>query len=189
MSQPRNVVLETPELQLQFQWSQDRYQHVVSVPHQGSWLPVLMSVEGTHVDPWPSSPALQSLHLERRGDREIALLVGMSGHSHWSASIQFESDDVLAFDVACRLRGAAGQLGSSYQALLPIQPRGAGWRLVQTTSEAGTAPCGVDIGPWDAVGAASLRGIPGGLLIGPESGLEESPRTVRWGYQVQRCRW
>ena len=51
--------------------------------------PLLESIEGTATDDWPPSPPLQSLSIETLPDgRRVALLVGMAGRSHWSASIE-----------------------------------------------------------------------------------------------------
>jgi hypothetical protein len=47
--------------------------------------------------------------------RTFALLVGMAGASHWSASV--EADPIrerIIFDVACRIKAEPKWLGSSY---------------------------------------------------------------------------
>src|SRR5436190_4759521 len=75
-------------LRAEFIWHGDRFAHIISLvnPH-GDIQPLLESIEGTTADDWPSSPPLQSLSVEKLPDgRPVALLVGMAGGSHWSAS-------------------------------------------------------------------------------------------------------
>src|SRR3954451_16891094 len=68
----------------------DRYGHVISLVNAaGEIEPLLESVEGRSDDAWPDSPPLQSLSIEKLPDgRSAALLVGMAGRSHWSASVE-----------------------------------------------------------------------------------------------------
>jgi hypothetical protein len=80
---------------------------------------LLESIEGSGTDDWPPSPPLQSLHIESLPNgRRAALLVGMAGRSHWSASIETvkESAEIL-FDLACRHAATPKQIGSRYRAL------------------------------------------------------------------------
>ena len=85
----------------------------------GETWPVSESIEGTPVDDWPPSPALQSLSFHMLPDgRQAALLVGMAGSSHWSASIEPCADEPrLRFDIACRHSRRPERLGSQYQLL------------------------------------------------------------------------
>ena len=78
---------------------------------------LLASVEGTAAEPWPASPPFQQAHLESRpGGRQVVLLVGMAGSSHWSASVEIDpASDAALFDVACRMHGRADWLGSRYR--------------------------------------------------------------------------
>jgi len=78
---------------------------------------VFESIEGTPEEDWPPSPPLQELHLEARPDgKQLALLVGMAGTSHWSLSVEFDAAAGTAvFDVACRVKRAPGGLGSRYR--------------------------------------------------------------------------
>jgi hypothetical protein len=78
---------------------------------------VVASVEGSPHDDWPVSPPLQSLEIENRAPgQSTALLVGMAGKSHWSASARIDPEvPSVDFDVACRVRDSeAGPLGSTY---------------------------------------------------------------------------
>jgi hypothetical protein len=107
-------------LRVEFTWRGDRFGHVISLIHADSTSqPLLESVEGTTNDDWPPSPPLQSLSIETlQGGRRVALLVGMAGGSHWSASIeQAPGERGLIFDLACRHSKKPTWLGSRYQRL------------------------------------------------------------------------
>jgi hypothetical protein len=105
-------------LRIEFTWRGDRYGHVISMLDPGGQSqPLLESVEGSSDDPWPPSPPLQSLSIETLpDDRSAALLVGMAGRSHWSASIEPDREaPALVFDVACRHPERSVSLGSRYR--------------------------------------------------------------------------
>lgn len=73
------------------------------------------SQEGIASDVWPPSAPLQSLSIEHRATSSVALLVGMAGRSHWSASVEaIPGQCRLLFDIACRVGSDSPQLGSSY---------------------------------------------------------------------------
>ena len=73
---------------MQFVFREDRYAHEVWFDDGSAWVCALQSVEDSPAEAWPASPPWQSLHLESRPDqRPLALLVGMAGKNHWSASI------------------------------------------------------------------------------------------------------
>ena len=103
-------------LQVRFFWRGDRHGHTISVLAGDRATDVLESVEGTSADVWPPSPPLQQLSVEEiRPQTRVALLVGMAGKSHWSMSVEPAGDRTgFVFDVACRSRDPAGQLGSCY---------------------------------------------------------------------------
>lgn len=104
-------------LRIEFVRLTDRYSHVLSVVEPGGAMhPILESVEGTAEDDWPSSPPMQNLSLEELAPgRRVALLVGMAGRNHWSASIEpVPGQAALDFDIACRWASAVGSLGSAY---------------------------------------------------------------------------
>src|SRR5437773_7625601 len=109
-------------LRVEFTWRGDRYGHVISLMNAtGQTMLLFESIEGAHDDDWPPSPPLQSLSIEKLADgRSAALLVGMAGRSHWSASIETTVGAlVLVFDVACRHSQAPKWLGSRYRRLSP----------------------------------------------------------------------
>lgn len=109
------ALLESAQLRLDLWRVGDRFTHRVYAA--GADVLLLASWEGEPDEVWPSSPPLQELHLETRpGGRELALLVGMAGHSHWSLSAELDAAaETLTFDVACRVRGPSGSLGSRYR--------------------------------------------------------------------------
>lgn len=98
-------------------WSGDRVIHYVDWVAGRQSFRLLESVEGDEQQEWPPSPALQQLTIEQRSARrQVALLVGMAGQSHWSVSIENEpSERRLTFDVACRIAEPSNQLGSQYR--------------------------------------------------------------------------
>jgi len=95
----------------------DRYAHAIGAVLPGEIVtPLLVSVEGTDQDLWPPSPPLQSLSIEQRPTGAVALLVGMAGRSHWSASVEANKNQgEVRFELACRLGGSGEQLKSTYR--------------------------------------------------------------------------
>ncbi|MBW8885109.1 MAG: hypothetical protein JF612_10130 [Planctomycetia bacterium] len=107
-------------LRLEFLWNGDRYgQRISLIDSAGAAQPLLESIEGAATDDWPLSPPLQTLTIEARGDNcHVALLVGMAGGAHWSASIEpTPGKDQLLFDIACRHSANPGHLGNRYRRL------------------------------------------------------------------------
>lgn len=104
-------------LRVEFVWREDRFRQVISVVGADGVVALLLeSVEGPKADGFPASPPLQSLSIETLADgRRAALLVGMAGRSHWSASIEPLADAAgLVFDIACRVGEARPRLASEY---------------------------------------------------------------------------
>lgn len=120
MGTNRDQLLESDRLRVRFWFWKDRYAHQVWLAAGDEWIAVLASVEGSPSEDWPASPPLQSLHFEHLGmANQSALLVGMAGKSHWSASIELDpAGNYARFDIACRVRGAVRpMLGSTYRAM------------------------------------------------------------------------
>src|SRR5262245_6823580 len=95
---------ETRGLRLcaKFVRSGDRISHVIEVSSaSGKTVSMLQSVEGLATEHFPPSPPLQNLSIEiMTGGRRAALLVGMAGRSHWSASIEPAANKAaLVFDI------------------------------------------------------------------------------------------
>lgn len=180
MPDPESLVarsLDGRVLRLDFHWRGDRYAHQFFLAAAGEPLTapsVATSVEGSADETWPASPAFQQLLVEDRGARgRVALLVGMSGSNHWSASVEpVPGQAAWLFDVACRVRELPEVSRSTY-------------RRLNT-----------------AIGAESHDESAGSIVILPESpaflresldGLSEvvaecretkTPCTLRWRYVV-----
>ena len=99
-------------LKLEFFWDIDRFRHRIA--NESDSLE-LTSVDGDGSQPWPLSPPFQDLSLEVQAGKEIAMLVGMAGKSHWSMAVTpLEKEVGWEFDAACRVKENAEWLGSSY---------------------------------------------------------------------------
>ncbi|MEX2025789.1 MAG: hypothetical protein WEH44_00790, partial [Pirellulaceae bacterium] len=122
-----STVLECPindghKLRVEFFKNGDRYAHrlaAVLVDDAGreTVIPLAESVECDNDDPWPPSPPLQSLSIEElAGGRTAALLVGMAGRSHWSASVEVvPGSGSTKFQLASRFTTVPDRLGSTYR--------------------------------------------------------------------------
>jgi hypothetical protein len=105
-------------LRVEFVWRGDRFGHAISwINEDGVAQPLLESIEGLGTDAWPASPPLQSLTLHTLpSGHPAALLVGMAGRSHWSASVEATAGRAtLQFDIACRHSAQPEWLGSRYR--------------------------------------------------------------------------
>jgi hypothetical protein len=169
----------------------DRYGHRLSAVLVGqaggeSIVPLAESVEGTSDDPWPPSPPLQSVSIEKLPDgRTVALLVGMAGRSHWSASIEEVREQCgVQFDLACRCQ-APGTLGSQYAplpgAIIAVAADGSAcvWnpaRDVAVTITAGNEVVSL---------AALARGEVPHVCIIPSAMAGARGATIRWQYRAK----
>jgi hypothetical protein len=179
-------LLEAGGLRVRFALHEDRYSHEISLADGSQWIPILLSVEGSPEDEWPTSPPLQSLHLESRpGNRQLALLVGMAGHSHWSMSVELDPATArVTFDVACRARGGPlGHLGSRYKALHPSAEQGPRGAICIPTATA-SVRLGLEICAAFGDARLDVKADVIHLIAAPPS--SDQPRTVRWGYAVRR---
>ncbi len=164
----------------------DRIGHLVESRVGGRWRLLLQSLEGTPEEPWPASPPFQQAHLEQRGgSRQVVLLVGMAGSSHWSASVEIDpAAHAATFDVACRLRGQADWLGSRYRMLAESTHREPGRLLLAPgdDSQRSTPALGLEL---------SAGGDPANLVLSEQTASIElgaieaaQARTIRWCYRV-----
>jgi len=150
-------------LRVEFIWHGDRYSHVISVvTESGEQTPLLESIDGAEIDDWPPSPPLQTLRMEELPDgRRVALLIGMAGRSHWSASVETVLGNAeLVFDIACKHPAGTRRLGSRYRQL----------------SEAAKALLLRE-------DAARFTESEGCLSIEPTD-LAAQPATARWKYSI-----
>lgn len=179
-----NDQLEGGRLRVRFVPCADRLLHEVSVKCHGGWSVVLTSVEGDPSQDWPPSPPLQSLHIERPpGEHERALLVGMAGRSHWSASVMLDvHTSRLRFDIACRVpAGLTARLGVSYRSDWSIVIRDRHHALL-------SHPSGSD-SPSLLIEADSLyartrieRTADGISILAGHAETIETSHTIRWAY-------
>lgn len=171
----KNLVrLEAGLLAIEFRKAADRYVHQVFAGHGGEERLLLESLEGGSDDPWPPSPPLQELHAERQADgRQVVMLIGRAGRSHWSLSVE-PVDNRLVFDVACRLSREADWLGSSYRTTSGTAVEGGVVTLAGGLL--GTMSADFD--------GASLSLNAGVLQICAACGAAPGPRTARWRYVI-----
>ena len=184
VSSHREQQIEAGGLRVRFAFQGDRFAHAIKVARGAQWVEFISSIEGTPLDLWPPSPPLQSLHLEARPpERQLALLVGMAGKSHWSVSVELDPAGWVSFDIACRVRSEESiHLGNEYQ---PLQP------ALETSDSClvfanpiGQGRMALEI--LESCGPARLRFDDGHLRIEPADMAGQSPRTVRWGYRISR---
>jgi hypothetical protein len=106
-------------LRVSFAFDGVRYRHGIALVLHGNTpqeqvIPWGQSVEGNDCDVWPPSPPLQNLCIETQAEQRVALLLGMAGRSHWSASFQSVPNGVIEVEIACRVGHEPVQLGSCY---------------------------------------------------------------------------
>ena len=170
-------------LRVVFQRQADRWTHRIEIIDGAQSCCLLTSVEGTSDQPWPPSPPLQQLSIEELapGNR-VALLLGMAGRSHWSASVECDPASLsLLFDVACRVQQPPQCLGSCYRTEVPLA-EGSLDRARFTTAAAAVT---LQLPP--------LANPPSVALALPENHLAvvyqdltvaRAPSTLRWKYRV-----
>ncbi len=166
-------------LRATFVWHRDRFAHTIARVDRGRLIPLLASHEGTESDEWPPSPPLQSLSIEDRGGRTVALLVGMAGRSHWSVSVESDIGEPpsLVFDVACRASESSEQLGSRYR-LMSEQTAPSQSHVVEIHPSLRAEAVRVD------ADAASVQLSEYALAITPATYHTCGATTIRWKYRL-----
>jgi hypothetical protein len=184
---PDAVLSAGDRLQLRFARRGDRWEHSVQFRTAGHAVWQLDSDEGAADDGWPPSPPFQSLEMHTQPDgRKFALLVGMAGASHWSASI--ETDPVkkrIVFDVACRIKFEPQWLGSSYllldsNGLDNIADDGDVERFPAERPRIETIA--LESRPDGSLPTVETAGPK--ILVRPSNLSGRVPRTVRWKYAI-----
>lgn len=160
------------EMELSFDWRGDRWGHTLTLtPPGGGVLVLVASEEGTPEQVWPPSPPLQALDRQTLADgRPVALLVGMAGRSHWSASVELDFvREAIRFDLACRHAGQPGWIGSTCR-----------------LTEAGLAHLMVSALPGTRIEVARTpqAGWAGQFRAWPVE-IPAQAGTVRWGYELR----
>ncbi len=176
-----DIVVGDGVLRIAYREQDDRYAHriILSAPQEDMTL--LESVESEPDVNWPASPPLQDFEIEPRGaGQRVALMVGMAGTGHWSASVEVEKK-FLRFDIACRIREPAKSLGSTYAAPdVEITLRD-GAALIETPASLPSVELLADP---DGSTRFELRDE-NQLWIGPDGETDELPTTVRWKYSLR----
>jgi hypothetical protein len=184
--------LETPlgeglALVLEFPRVADRWGHRLSLVSPAGELVLFRSQEGDDQASWPESPPLQCLSIEqRRKDHSVALLLGMAGGSHWSASIEPDPPRrSLVFELACRVSARPEFLGSHYMLGPEVRPAGeaiagetqaaflAGPHRLKLTTEA--LPEGL---------TASISTTDNRIAVRYTHPFHDGRRTYRWMYRL-----
>jgi len=98
--------LRDADFELSYRYLGDRWQHGISVQHDGQWRPLLTSQEGSATDDVPPSPPLQDLRFEQLADGVFEFqLLGQSGKGVYSAAVRFEgASRTIDFDLCARGR-------------------------------------------------------------------------------------
>jgi hypothetical protein len=179
MLSPVNLI--AGNLCVRFDRRNDRIEH--SIWASNCEIPLLVSLESEGDPAWPSSPPFQELTLETRGDRQIALLVGKAGTSHWSASVEPSAETgQIAFDVACRVQQPPGWLGNRYR--IPAAAR------VELLDRTINIVNGGEI--LNIAGSASsetlsvCEAVNSGVAVTASNVAKPLPSTIRWRYSLQR---
>jgi hypothetical protein len=188
VSRQHDQLLACDKLRVRFAFVADRYAHEVHLADGADWRPLLRSVEGSPLETWPASPALQSLHIENRADgRQVALLVGMAGNSHWSASIELDPAAACArFDIACRVRApSAAPLTSTYEFVPGVSAVvfDDGTGSVSPLNEVDPVRAGIKFSPSRQGGVLDLveRRL---KIVAVDDLASNEARTVQWGYTL-----
>lgn len=169
------VAIASGDLQVVFVRSGDRFAHYLA--HTAAHDEILLaSVEGTDDDAWPASPPWQELHVERRGELLVALLVGRAGRSHWSMSVE-PDDHGLLFDVACRTSGKVDLLASTYRLVDAATP------VIAGKSIRFAAECELHV----LTGTIELSADLTARIVPPHHEPSTS-QTIRWKYRLLSLR-
>jgi len=177
------AVLPGAGWQLVFEQHEDRISHRIEVQSAGRWRTLIESVEGTADAWWPPSPPLQSLHVESRSTGSVALLVGMAGRSHWSASVEIAAGGEEAlFDLACRAPVAPDWLGCRYRAGGLPQPEDSAEGTTLQIGRQGVRFRGLEPRP-----PRIALDAQGGIEICAVAETGRWPQTIRWRYTARVC--
>jgi hypothetical protein len=172
------ATLGSDALRVVFERAGDRFSHEIIWAAGNDCHGRLASQEGTADEAWPKSPALQSLHVETRADRQqMIMLVGMAGRSHWSMTVEAdETRDRLIFDVACRVHERPDWLGSTYS--MPMENIRPG--TISNLSVA--AWCGEQL--QDEI-TVQIDDAIGNVRIPASVNDKVAAQTVRWRYAIE----
>ncbi len=161
----------------------DRFGHCIEAIDGGQTTPLFASLEGTPEQGWPPHPPLQDASIEPGGQGDVILAVGMAGTSHWSVSFEpIPGQAALEIDVACRLKIAPEELGSSYATQLTWTDQkedGASWQRGEHRGH-----LRVLLGSLQLQAAEHVQGTL--LRVSPVFEFSEKAATARWKYRLER---
>ena len=169
-----------------FTWHKDRFGHVISLVQGDELTPLFVSIEGGYDPEWPTSPPLQDASVEQRGARQMALLVGQAGDSHWSVSADADPGDVsVTFDVACRMKEHPSAICSRYACLLdnksmPDFDRDKIWWKYQVKGVC----VAVERLLYDQFPPTEMPATEQGFEVNACVDQEPFPKTIQWSYRV-----
>ena len=168
-------------LQITFIWQRDRFTHRILAVDDKREVVLLESLDGTSADQWPLSPPLQSLSVEQReAGRQVALLVGMAGRSHWSLSVETRPDErTLVFDAACRVHKPPDMLGSTYRTMFKSS-------ALDLQSFAIGHDCQFDTTATINSKQADIHRPEGRFTVSIDVSAASLPATFRWQYAISR---
>ena len=111
------VSLSSGELTVRYFKLGDRVAHAIGLVRDDAFVPILESIEGSELEPWPVSPPMQEMVEESfTPDASPVLLgVGLSGNGHWSTAVEAKDGPLLKFDIACKNSKSSSSLGSEYR--------------------------------------------------------------------------
>ncbi len=185
---PQRCELSTDRIKLTWEYSDDRWRHVLSLLRGDAWEPLLTSVEGTAADDFPASPVFQELLLEQKqSDLCEVQLFGRSGKILFAAAVTLDATkQIVEFDISARLRsGVTYERLSSTYAVPEWQQQD---QQAQITTGSG-APLLVDpISPEAEPTCKITKNQPGQLQIDctteQSAGSSPSGTTLRWQYRI-----
>jgi len=168
-------------LQITFDWQRDRFTRSISAVDAKRDVVLLASLEGTNDDEWPLSPPLQSLAIEQREEgRQVALLVGMAGRSHWSMSVEsWPNEQTLVFDAACRIHESPTMLGATYQTMFAPS------RLGSQSFDIGHE-CKFESAAMSDSAQSMVHESEGRISLRIDTNKASLPKTFRWQYTISR---
>jgi hypothetical protein len=191
-------------LRIEFFQSSDRYVHrILAVGCEELPVILLDSIEGTSDEPWPPSPAFQALNLDDLHDcansaefPAAAMLVGMSGSTHWSMTVKplanaavrgdLSEQTGFYFDVAGRLKSVPKVLSTRYAVGKRVRAKSVTDKMQlhfgsgQSQLDSRTAKGTIDPTRWQLNTRASELGL--NIVLDPSQ--IELPTTFRWGYAL-----
>lgn len=157
-----------------FHQERDRWSHEIATVTRDGVRPVLVSIEGSPNDNWPDSPPLQELHLENQGGRNVALMVGRAGSTHWSLSVEpcLGTESIL-FDFAARFQETPRWMGSTY------------WHITEPSRSGRSIDEWIECRPIQGNPTCQVGWQDHAMRVAVDIKSIQLPGTVRWCYRFK----